>query len=242
MKSDPLTLALDTSHRTGSVAVSRGASCLAEIVFDASDTHSATLLPAVDACLGTARASLDGIDRFAVSSGPGSFTGLRIGLATVKAFASVNRRPVVAISSLEVLAAAIPFCRHSVMPLIDARRGEVYGALYDTGGGPPAELICPFSSDPVRAVKRAVEAAGAPLVLCGTGAERYRGLLEPALPRGSTVAGSPWSIPSATLLALLSLEKAPIAFEDLPSLEPLYRRRERAKVDDGDRLRSTRHG
>jgi tRNA threonylcarbamoyl adenosine modification protein YeaZ len=267
MTHDPLTLALDTSHRTGSVAVARGEVLLGEIVFDASDTHSATLLPAVDACLRIAGVLLGGIDRFAVSSGPGSFTGLRIGLATVKAFAAVNRRPVVAVASLEVLAAAIPFSRHPVLALIDARRGEVYGALYDTGEGAPVELTPPFSCRPARAVElamgsveraarrafdtdglmaggarrerktagRVTGATGAPLVLCGTGAEHYRELLEEVLPPGSLFAQRRWSVPSGAILAILSLGKAALPYEEIAPLEPLYLRAPDARLPAGAR-------
>jgi tRNA threonylcarbamoyladenosine biosynthesis protein TsaB len=88
----PLILGFDTSHSKGSVAVARGDEILCEFLFDAADTHSATLMPAVDTALVAAKANVSDVDIYAVTIGPGSFTGLRIGLATVKALAAVRRR------------------------------------------------------------------------------------------------------------------------------------------------------
>lgn len=232
-----LTLAVDTSHMKGSTAVIRGAELLGEVVFDASDTHSATLMPAVDACLRTAKSALNRIDRFAVVSGPGSFTGLRIGLATVKALAAVRRRPVVPVTSLEVLASALPFAEHPVLVLIDARRGEVYAGLFTTRDGAPVELMGPFSDEPARTVERAAEVSnGGPFVLCGTGAERYRDVLSPIVSEGSRFAGPRWSIPSASLLAVLSCTKSPVSYEHLPALEPLYIRPPDARLPSTSKL------
>jgi tRNA threonylcarbamoyladenosine biosynthesis protein TsaB len=236
---DTTTLALDTSHMKGSVAVVRGAELLSEIVFDASDTHSATLMPAVDACLGAAKLPLRLIDRFAVVMGPGSFTGLRIGLATIKAFAAVRRRPVVAVTSLEVLAAALPFASYPVLVLIDARRGEVYGGLYDTRDGSPAEIVRPFSAGPARAVELVAAASGGgPLLLCGTGSERYGEVLSSVAPPGSRFAGSRWSIPSASHLAALSGAKSTVCGADLHALEPLYIRPPDARLPSAAKLRA----
>ncbi|UCF04307.1 MAG: tRNA (adenosine(37)-N6)-threonylcarbamoyltransferase complex dimerization subunit type 1 TsaB [bacterium] len=233
----PLILALDTSHMKGSVAVARGDELLCEILFDASDTHSATLMPAVDACLYTAGVGLAEIDRFAIVSGPGSFTGLRIGLATVKAFAAVGRRPVVPVPSVMVLASAFPFCGIPVLPLIDARRGEVYGGLYATPNGFPEEILAPFSAKPA-SVGKVIADAGVtgPVVACGTGLERYREQLSSVLDRVSRFAHSRWSIPSASLLAVLSLRLEPVPYDRLPALEPLYIRPPDARLPADTKL------
>jgi tRNA threonylcarbamoyladenosine biosynthesis protein TsaB len=233
-----LVLALDASHPKGSVAVARGEEILCEILFDASDTHSATLLPNVDACFKTAKVSLAEVDRIAVVTGPGSFTGLRIGLATVKAFAAVRRVPVVPLVSLEVLAAAFPFVSSPVVPLIDARRGEVYAACYRTAGGSPVEVIPVFSATPDR-LAAALAAAGIaePLVMCGTGSLRYRAALEPAMPPGSRFAGARWAFPSAALAAVMALGREPVPDEELAALEPLYVRPPDAKLPADARLR-----
>jgi tRNA threonylcarbamoyladenosine biosynthesis protein TsaB len=234
----PVVLALDASHRRGSVAVCRGGDVLAEMLFDASDTHSATLLPGVDACISSAKIALADVDLFAVVSGPGSFTGLRIALATVKAFAAVRRAPVVPVESTAVLAAAFPHAAHPVLTLIDARRGEVYGALYDTASGSPREAVPLFSAKP-EAVGDilARHAVTRSLILCGTGALRYRPALEHLVPRGSSFAGERWAVPSASLCAMLALERKPLAYGEIFALEPLYIRPPDARLPDTARLR-----
>ena len=239
MNGAPLMLALDTSHQRGSVAVSRGGDVLSEILFDASDTHSATLLPSVDACLAAAKVSLRDVELIAVVSGPGSFTGLRIGLATVKAFAAVRRIPVVPVESCAVLAAAFPYAAHPVFPLIDARRGEVYGALYATEGGSPREIAPLFSAKP-ETLGRFLETCSiaGPIILCGTGMLRYRAVLEPLMPAGSFFAGGPWALPSASRCAHLALERVPLRYEELFSLEPLYIRPPDARLPDTTRPRA----
>lgn len=226
------TLALDTSHARGSVAIVRGGEILSEVLFDASETHSATLMPAVDACCAAAGVGASLIDVFVAVIGPGSFTGLRIGLATVKGFAAVRRRPVQVAGSLEVLAAALPFAALPVLPLIDARRGEVYAALYDTSSGEPREMAAPFAAAP-----SALGALGAgPFIVCGSGARRYRAELEPLLPAGSRFAGMRWEIPSASIAALLVAGREPVAYARLAALEPLYIRPPEAKVPAAAKL------
>lgn len=233
----PLVLALDASHMKGSVAVTRGSEPLCEIIFDASDTHSATLMPAVDECLAAAGAAIKEIDLFVTVIGPGSFTGLRIGLATVKGFAAVARRPVAAVGSLELLAAAVPFAGVPVLPLIDARRGEVYAAVYDTSGDFPVEILPPFASVPGSLGRRILETGiDGPVIVCGTGSENYRDELEEALPAGTRYCGPRWSTPSASIAAALALEGDTVPYDGLSALEPLYIRPPDAKLPSSAKL------
>lgn len=239
MRDGGIVLALDTSHIKGSVAVSKGGELLRSILFDASDTHSATLMPAVDSCLSGSGVGIGEVDRFAVVSGPGSFTGLRIGLATIKAFASIGRRPVSAMKSLELLAAAMPFAASPVATLIDARRSEVYAAVYDTSSGKPAELLAPCALRPEKtAEKLAEEGLHGPVIFCGTGAIRYRDTIEGLAGDGSVFAGPLHAQPSAAALAALAYELEPVPYGELSSLEPFYLRPPDAKLPAGARLLS----
>jgi tRNA threonylcarbamoyladenosine biosynthesis protein TsaB len=231
----PLVLAFDTSHRKGGVAVARGTELVCEVLFDAADTHSATLMPSIDVAMRTASTKIEEIDLFAVTIGPGSFTGLRIGLATAKAFAAIRRRPLVPVTSLEVLASAFPFAVENVLPLIDAHRGEVYGALYSTKAGSPEELVAPFSSGP-DGIGEKVAGRG-PLIVCGTGFERYRDVLSKLAADGGRAAGKDRSIPAASLLARIALDREPVPYESLPFVEPLYIRPPDAKLPASTRLR-----
>jgi tRNA threonylcarbamoyladenosine biosynthesis protein TsaB len=235
---NPLVLALDASHMTGSVAVTRGRDPLHEIVFDASDTHSATLMPAVDSCLAATGVRIKDIDLFVTVIGPGSFTGLRIGLATVKGFAAVARRPVAAVGSLEMIAASLPPGGSLIVPVIDARRGEVYTGLFDVSGGPPAEILPPFASAPGSLCAR-LEKAGysGGFTVAGSGVDGYREELEGTFPAGTGFSDPGWKPPAAGLAARMALGREATPYEDLSALEPLYVRPPDAKLPSCAKLR-----
>ena len=136
-----LLLALETATRVMSVALLDGERVVAEISSDDERVHSERLLPAVDRLLELAGVSLAEVAAFAVSIGPGSFTGLRIGLATLKAFALDETRPVAPVSTLAALCAAAAGARGPVAALLDARRGEVYAAAVATAGDAEPTLL-----------------------------------------------------------------------------------------------------
>jgi len=234
----PLVLALDASHMTGSVAVTRGSDPLHEIIFDASDTHSATLMPAVDECLAAAGVAIKDIDLFVTVIGPGSFTGLRIGLATVKGFAAVAGRPVAAVGSLELIAAAARSGSAFALPLIDARRGEVYTAMYDISGDLPAEILPPFASAPGSLAARIMkEGFDGSLFVCGSGLNSYRAEIEASFPAGTLFGTPEWTPPAAGMAAALALEREAVPYERLSALEPLYVRPPDAKLPSSAMLR-----
>jgi tRNA threonylcarbamoyladenosine biosynthesis protein TsaB len=129
-----LILAVDTSGRSGGVALVRGDAQSFEVVASAplaGGTYSAQLVPQIAALLEQQKLGLDQLDGFAVAAGPGSFTGLRVGLATVKGLAEVARKPIAAVSVLEAVAAAVQHDGAEVtIAALDAGRGEVYVAEY----------------------------------------------------------------------------------------------------------------
>ena len=126
----PLLLAVDTATRVMGVALLRGETLLAEIATEGPRPHSERLLPGIDRVLALAGAALHEVGAFAVSVGPGSFTGLRIGIATVKGFGLGDPRPVLGVPTLAALAAAAAGAPGPVAALLDARRGEVYAAAW----------------------------------------------------------------------------------------------------------------
>jgi tRNA threonylcarbamoyladenosine biosynthesis protein TsaB len=128
-----LILAVDTSAQSGSLALLRGATVLMHRVISSDEPYSASLLREAMKMLEGARISFEEIDLFAVNAGPGSFTGLRVGLTTVKGWAEVWGKPIAAVSGLEAIATQV--CG-SVAPgsfiaaVADARRGQIFGALF----------------------------------------------------------------------------------------------------------------
>ena len=125
-----IVLAIDTCEARGSVAVLREDVVLQVMPHTSVEEYSAWLLPAVDAGLNAAKSALAEVDVFAVASGPGSFTGVRIGLTTVKAWSEVFGKPIVTVSRLEAVAAQFEGNSPYVASFIDAQRGQIFGALY----------------------------------------------------------------------------------------------------------------
>jgi tRNA threonylcarbamoyladenosine biosynthesis protein TsaB len=125
-----IVLAIDTCEARGSVAVLNDDAILQVVTPTSTVEYSTWLLPVVDEALESARSTLPEVDVFAVASGPGSFTGVRIGLTTVKAWSEVFSKPIVALSRLEAIAAQTERASPYVASFIDAQRGQIFGALY----------------------------------------------------------------------------------------------------------------
>lgn len=135
-------LALDTTTGSGSVALLEDGRLLAEINTESSLTHSARLLRAVDFLLKKNGLKIQDIEAFAVAAGPGSFTGIRIGLSTVKAFAFASKKPVAPVSSLAALALKLRETQGRLLcPFLDAKKGEVYAALFEARPRDYKEMI-----------------------------------------------------------------------------------------------------
>lgn len=137
-----LILALDTTTLSGSVALLRKTRLLAEVNLESPMTHSEKLLPAIDFLLETNKLDIKDIDGYALSVGPGSFTGIRIGLSTIKSFSFASRKPIAPVSTLEALALKLKDPHtHLLSPLLDAKKGEVYAALFESRGRRFKELV-----------------------------------------------------------------------------------------------------
>ncbi|WRS28935.1 tRNA (adenosine(37)-N6)-threonylcarbamoyltransferase complex dimerization subunit type 1 TsaB [Oscillospiraceae bacterium MB08-C2-2] len=128
-------LALDSSAKAASCALWEDGVLRGETFLNTGLTHSQTLMSAVEALLEQTRISLSAVDRLAVSAGPGSFTGLRIGIAAVKGLAMGLEKPCVGVSTLKGLAFNLEGFEGIVVPVMDARRQQVYTALFESGGG-----------------------------------------------------------------------------------------------------------
>lgn len=138
-------LGIDCSGKQGSVAIVRDGKPLYQCVYDSNMTHSQNLLSLIDNAVAVCGIKKSDIDLFAVTLGPGSFTGLRIGIALVKGMAMALDKPCVGISSLKALAASVDF-DGIVVPCFDARRGQVYCNITD-GSTVIAEDDCRMASD-----------------------------------------------------------------------------------------------
>ena len=126
-------LAADTSAKTATVALFENGSLIAEYTQNIGLTHSEGFLPLLETMLNITGRDISEIDYYAVTNGPGSFTGLRIGVSTIKGLAHAQNKPLIMLSTLDALSENIPAFSGYVCPMLDARRQEVYTAVYQNG-------------------------------------------------------------------------------------------------------------
>jgi len=221
-------LSVETATPQGSIALADESGVLAEIRSEEGMTHARWLMPAIDRLFGMTGLSLEEIDGLAVSAGPGSFTGLRIGLSTVKGLALGAGKPVMAIPTLDVLARAVPPCRRLVCPILDARKGELYAALYGPSEGGQLSRRTP---DMVLPPDRLAERIDRPVLFVGNGIEPYRAVLGGKLGRRALFASGRFRYPRADMVAQLALTRLARGRTDvLETLEPLYVRSSEAEL------------
>jgi tRNA threonylcarbamoyladenosine biosynthesis protein TsaB len=228
-----LLLALDTSTFIGTVAVLRDGELLAEWSGSVRATHGETLLPHLARTLELAGVALASLDALAVGLGPGSFTGVRIGVATAKGLALAQEKPIVGVSTLRMLARGFVAGPGLLAPVLDAHKGEVYAALYATDEqGELRERLAPFHAAPDEAARRLrAEAGDVPVAFAGSGLARYQDALFSALGGQARRAPRFCDAPRAACLAheaARELERR--GPDDLATLAPLYLRESDAKL------------
>jgi tRNA threonylcarbamoyladenosine biosynthesis protein TsaB len=161
-------LALDSTAVAASVALCDGEKLLANYTINLGNTHSETLLPMVEAVLKTAGLTTDDIDLFAASAGPGSFTGVRIGAATVKGLAFGKDKPCIGVSTLEALAYNLIGFEGIACPVMNARRSQVYTATFAVSDGSLTRLT-PDRAISIAELEDELLATDRPIYLSGDG-------------------------------------------------------------------------
>lgn len=165
-----LILAMDSTAVAASVALLDNGAPLAAFHLNNGNTHSETLLPMAESVLRCTGKTVNDIDLFAVAAGPGSFTGVRIGVATVKGLAFGKGKPCVGVSTLEALAENLVPTGGLLCPVMNARRGQVYNALFRVENGALTRL-CPDRALSVEELEAELLTYSEPVTLCGDGAE-----------------------------------------------------------------------
>jgi tRNA threonylcarbamoyladenosine biosynthesis protein TsaB len=220
-------LAVDTATRSCSVAVIDGEKLLAESTLDNDQTHSRHLLSLIDAVIKKSGWEIARLDGFAVSIGPGSFTGLRIGIASVKGLAFSLNKPVVGVSSLEALAFQCRQQSNLICPVIDARKQEVYFGFYRSGGG----KLTREAPEQVAPPEKAVQGIRESCLFIGNGAELYRDLIISKLGHLAQFASAEQHAIRASAIARLSLPRFKRQeTDDLSLLVPHYIRKSDAEL------------
>lgn len=162
-------LALDSTAQTGAVALCRDRKLIASFTLNTGNTHSETLLPSVEAVLKLGGLTADAVDLFACANGPGSFTGVRIGAATIKGIAFGKDKPAIGVSTLEALAYNLRGFSGIACPVMNARRSQVYNALFRVENG-RIERLCPDRAIALSDLAAELAAYGdTPIYLAGDG-------------------------------------------------------------------------
>ena len=197
-------LAIDSSGLTATVAVLEDERLLAEYTIDHKKTHSQTLVPMLDEIRNMTELDLSSIDAVAVAKGPGSFTGLRIGSATAKGIGLALDKPIIAVSTLEVLAMNAWGVAGLVCPIMDARREQVYTGIYRFVDG---ELITVKDACAIAVEELCVMLDGTkdePVLFLGDGVPVYKDLINDKLKTTHTYAPAHMSRQRAGALAVLA--------------------------------------
>jgi tRNA threonylcarbamoyladenosine biosynthesis protein TsaB len=218
-------LALDTTTRAGSIAVLHDATIRVERVGDASLTHGQRLPSELAAALAEATVRIEDVDLLAVAAGPGSFTGLRVGIATIQGIAMGQRKRVVPVSALEALARAAVNADRPIGAWMDAQRKEVFAALY--GADARDELTPPVSASPEVALKAWSDTVDLTrVVFVGDGATHHEQTLRREIGRDVSILTPP---PLAGLIGQIAAESPGRAV--LPhAIVPIYVRRSDAEL------------
>ncbi len=200
------TLAIDTAGRSAGVSLTVDGQIRYEAFHHAGLNHSLVLLPAIEAACRHAGIELAQIDLFALTLGPGSFTGLRIAAGTVKGLALAAGKPAVGVSTLDALAYPLPAITGKVLcAMLDAQREQVYAAMYRDGEDGRRERISP---ERVADVDELVDALpDGPVLLVGDGAERHRDALAARCSARARFAGPLYRHVRAAAVALLGEER-----------------------------------
>ncbi len=223
-----LVLALDTTTRAGSIAVVRDRRTLCQRSGDPALTHGARLPLELSAALEAASVPLDAVELLAVAAGPGSFTGLRVGIATLQGLAIATGLRIVPVSVLDALATSVEPPAEDRAPIaawMDAQRGEVFAALFDASGR--RVIVEPTAATPAQTLDRwRTLAGGAVPRFIGDGAVRYASIIRTALGPSVDIVEPP---PLAPVIGRLACD-APERAVDPHAVVPIYIRRPDAEL------------
>lgn len=215
-------LAVDTATKTCSVALAEDSEPIFEYTASHAQTHARHLMEMIDGVMQAAKMTTADLDGFAVTVGPGSFTGLRIGISTVKGLAMALKKPVAGVSALAVLAEQFFGVTEWICPLIDARKGEVYAGLYqwtDSGCESAAAARVVGPEDAVAGIE-------GPCLFVGNGAALYRERIEKCMGGLARFAPPVMNAIRGAMVAHLGYRQfAAGSAEDARALQPIYIRR-----------------
>ncbi|MDO4549550.1 MAG: tRNA (adenosine(37)-N6)-threonylcarbamoyltransferase complex dimerization subunit type 1 TsaB [Clostridia bacterium] len=224
-------LAVDTTGPVASVALSREGKIVYEAAANAGLTHSSIVQPMIDEAARVSRVAPGEIDLFACVAGPGSFTGVRIGVCCVKGMAVALGKPVVALDALEVLAMGKYGFDGVICPILDARRGQVYSAAFTFISGDRPERVLPDDAVPLGDYLSRLP--GGKIMFVGDGVGVHRAAIEEAMGERAIIAPDHIAQLRAGAACALAVFEKPVSAVEL---EPLYLRKPQAEREREKRL------
>ncbi|HEY5522422.1 MAG TPA: tRNA (adenosine(37)-N6)-threonylcarbamoyltransferase complex dimerization subunit type 1 TsaB [Desulfuromonadaceae bacterium] len=224
-------LAIDTSTSLASIAIAVDEQIVAESLINTNRTLSARLVPEIERLLTTAGRAIADIDLFASSIGPGSFTGVRGGVATIQGLALAVGKPCAGFSSLAMLSMNLSLSTTLVCPMLDARKSEAYAALYDCSSVIPSPRINDCVISPAALLDQIAALTGQPVIFVGEGALRYHDLIAKRLGDQAIFAPFPLHTPHSANGILLAIHAVRLGKLLEPSqLLPAYLRASDAEL------------
>ncbi len=224
-----LVLAIDTSTKIGSVSLyDDKIGVIGELNLYIKVNHSAVIMNMIDNLFKMTKFSIKDVDRVAVSVGPGSFTGIRIGVAVAKGLCYGTKKSIVGINELDLLVQNIEAGEGIVIPLLDARKERVYYSIYEKKEG--FKRITEYKDGELKTLLEEVK--DRKVIFCGDGATAYEKVIKDSMGENAIIISKGNSIPRSVLAAQLAFE---MEEENLYTLEPFYVNKSQAEREKEER-------
>lgn len=234
-------LGIDTSTMAASVAVIEDNQLVCEYTINTKKTHSQKLMPMIENMLKESDLNINDIDLIGICVGPGSFTGLRIGMATAKAIAHVNNIPIVGVTSLEMLAANMNLCDKKICSILDAQRNQVYTAKFEYIGN---RLVQINDTDILEIDKLINEISSSEddYILIGEAVYKYEEKLKDI--ENISIPSPSHNVTKASSLCSIALEKYNQGenIESCYTINPMYIRKSQAEVQYDEKMKRLNDG
>ena len=233
-----IVLSVDSSTEAASCAVMDENRLLGEITFNYKKQHSVILMDIIDKLLNNVALDISEVEGFVISMGPGSFTGLRIGLATIKGLAQGTGKPFVGVSTLDALAYNMAYTSGIVCPILDALRGNVYTALYKFEGENLVK-IKDYMAISLEELIAMLEAEGQPATFIGDAVPLYREKIMEVLPT-ARISPVHLNLARAAALGELGIKALKAGHqEDINTFAPVYLRKSQAEREYDKKVGNT---
>lgn len=227
-----ITLAIDSTAKAASAALLRDNTVIAEYTQNTGHTHSETMLPMAEAVMRAAGVTPDEVELFAIAAGPGSFTGVRIGISLIKGLCFGKNKPIAALSAMDTLARNLEGFEGIVCPVMDARRNQVYTAIYKDGVKQTEDMLIPCPE-----LNEMLSAYDCPVYFTGDGYDLARKLIDLPNVKDTPVRLRLQNAVSVALEGIRSYNENKNIFTDT-AVMPVYLRASQAERERLERIRN----